>query len=272
LKKDLLTEEKKTEMKSLLSAIRKSLKIVIVLAFIAWLPASSIAQPRKVRNIVIVHGAFADGSGWHDVFKILTRRGYHVTIVQNPLTSFDDDVAATVRALYRQDGPVILVGHSYGGSVITQAGISSKVARLVYVAAFVPDVGETTLSLGTSVAPAPENGILPPDENGFIYYDESKFRAGFASEQTPEKARFMYASQAPVSAKAFITPLTSAAWKTKPSYGIVATEDKSIDPGLERTMYKRAGAKITEIKGGHTLYMSNAKAVAGIITKAAKGR
>jgi len=259
-------------MNSLLSTIRKSLKIVIMLFFIAWLPVRSIAQSKKIRNIVIVHGAFADGSGWQEVFKILTRRGYHVTIVQNPLTSFEDDVAATVRALYRQDGPVILVGHSYGGSVITQAGISSKVARLVYVAAFVPDVGETTLSLGRSVAPAPENGILPPDENGFVYYDESKFHVGFVSEQTSQQARFMYASQVPVSAKALITPLTSAAWKTKPSYGIVATEDKIIDPGVERTMYKRAGAKTTEIKGGHTLYMSNAKAVANVIAKAAKGR
>jgi pimeloyl-ACP methyl ester carboxylesterase len=259
------------KMKTLLIMTRNSWRIVLMIVFIAWLPSTrAIAQSRKVKNIVIVHGAFADGSGWQDVFKILTRCGYNVTIVQNPLTSLEDDVAATQRAIDRQDGPLILVGHSYGGSVITQAGNSSKVAGLVYVAAFVPDIGETTLSLAMSISPAPENGILPPDEKGFIYYDKAKFRAGFAAEQSEQEAKFMYASQGPVSAKAFITPLTSAAWKTKPSYGIVATEDKSIDPGLERTMYKRAGAKVTEIKGSHTLFMSSAKAVADVIEAAAK--
>jgi len=265
--------------KSPLSKIRSALKIAIVIFLTTSLsPSFSTGQapaaknqPPAVKNVVIVHGAFADGSGWEQVYNILTARGYTVTIVQNPLTSLEDDVAATQRAIDRQDGPVVLVGHSWGGSVITQAGNSSKVVKLVYVAAFVPDVGESTFALATSVPPAPENGILPPDDKGFIYYDKAKFRAGFAAEQTQQKADFMWASQIPVAAKAFVTPITYAAWKTKPSYGIVATEDKSISPDLERSMYKKAGSKVTEIKGSHTLFIANAKAVADVIDNAANG-
>jgi pimeloyl-ACP methyl ester carboxylesterase len=227
------------------------------------------AQSGKAKNIVIVHGAFADGSGWKDLFEILSRKGFKVTIVQNPLTSLEDDVAATVRALNRQEGPVVLVGHSYGGAVITQAGVSSKVKALVYVAAFVPDVGETISSLASSIVPHPDNGVLPPDEYGYIYYSQDKFHAGFAAEQKKKTAAFMYASQGPVAVKALLAPIAAAAWRTKPAFGIVATEDKSIDPGLERTMYTRAHAKITEVRGSHTLYMSNPKAVARVIEEAA---
>jgi pimeloyl-ACP methyl ester carboxylesterase len=226
---------------------------------------------RIKKNIVIVHGAFADASGWEAIFNILKNDGYNVTLVQNPLTSLEDDVAATERALEKQDGPVVLVGHSWGGSVITQAGVSDKVAVLVYVAAFVPEIGESTLGLATAEAPAPENGILPPDDNGFIYYDKAKFHAGFAADVNSEKADFMYASQGPIAAKAFTTPLTQAAWKTKPSYAIVATEDKSINPSLERMMYKRAGAVVTELSGSHVLFISKAKEVAAVINAAAKG-
>lgn len=226
---------------------------------------------RIKKNIVIVHGAFADASGWEAVFNILKNDGYNVTLVQNPLTSLEDDVAATERALEKQDGPVVLVGHSWGGSVITQAGVSDKVAVLVYVAAFVPEIGESTLGLATAEAPAPENGILPPDDKGFIYYDKKKFHAGFAADVNSEKADFMYASQGPIAAKAFTTPLTRAAWKTKPSYAIVATEDKSINPSLERMMYKRAGAVVTELSGSHVLFISKAKEVAAVIDAAAKG-
>lgn len=226
---------------------------------------------RIKKNIVIVHGAFADASGWEAVFNILKNDGYNVTLVQNPLTSLEDDVAATERALEKQDGPVVLVGHSWGGSVITQAGVSDKVAVLVYVAAFVPEIGESTLELATAEAPAPENGILPPDDKGFIYYDKEKFHTGFAADVNSEKADFMYASQGPIAAKAFTTPLTRAAWKTKPSYAIVATEDKSINPSLERMMYKRAGAVVTELSGSHVLFISKAKEVAAVIDAAAKG-
>jgi len=222
------------------------------------------------KNIVIVHGAFADGSGWEKVFKILKGRGYNVTMVQNPLTSLEEDVAATERILDKQDGPVVLVGHSWGGAVVTQAGVHSKVTSLVYVAAFVPEVGESALDLIKTAPPAAENGILPPDEKGFIWYDKAKYHTGFAADISKEKTDFMYASQGPIAVKCFLTPLTQAAWKTKPSFSIVATEDKSINPLIERTMYKRAGSTITEIKGSHVLFMSNANAVAHVIEAAAR--
>ncbi|MHA4806780.1 alpha/beta hydrolase [Flavitalea flava] len=254
---------------------KKSFKLLVTALFTLFFLVLSrnplIGQPLAgAKNIVIVHGAFADGSGWEGVYKILAAKGYNVTLVQNPLTSLEDDVAATNRALDKQDGPVILVGHSWGGSVITQAGGSPKVAALVYVAAFVPEIGESTLDLAKTAPPAPENGILPPDEKGFIYYDKAKFHAGFAADLSKEKSDFMYASQGPVTGKAFVTPLTVAAWKLKPSYAIVATEDKSINPDIERSMYKRAGSVVTELKGCHVLFMTRAKEVAEVIENAAK--
>jgi pimeloyl-ACP methyl ester carboxylesterase len=228
-------------------------------------------QPVKgLSNIVIVHGAFADASGWEAVFNILQAKGYKVTLVQNPLTSLEDDVAATERILDKQDGPTVLVGHSWGGAVITQAGVHSKVSSLVYVAAFVPQVGESGLDLIKTAAPAAENGILPPDEKGFVWYDKAKYHTGFAADISKEKAEFMYASQGPIAVKCFVTSLTQAAWKTKTSYAIVATEDKSINPDIERSMYKRAGSVVSELKGSHVIFMSNAKAVANIIETAAK--
>ena len=224
----------------------------------------------QIKNIVIVHGAFADGSGWENVYKILKSHGFTVTMVQNPLSSLEDDVSATERIVEKQDGPAILVGHSWGGAVITQAGSSQKVAGLVYVAAFVPEVGETVLDLIKTAAPDPDNGILPPDAKGFVWYNKEKFHAGFAADVSTEKADFMYASHAPIAVKCFVTPISNAAWKSKPSWAIVATEDKSISPVLERTMYKRAGATVTEIKGSHALYIAKAKEVADVIEAAAK--
>ena len=241
---------------------------VSVLFFFSITPG--FAQTRNpVKNIVIVHGAFTDGSGWESVYRILTNRGYNVTLVQNPLSSLEDDVNTTGRILARQQGPVVLVGHSWGGTVITQVGEAENVVSLVYVAAFVPDIGESTLDLAKKASPAPENGILPPDEYGYIYYDKGKFHSGFAADLDKSKAEFMYASQGPIAAKAFITPVTVAAWKSKPAYAIVATEDKSISPQLEREMYKRAGAAVTEMKGSHALYISKAQAVADVIEAAA---
>ena len=170
--------------------MRKSIFIVICLlsAFIAH------AQTGPVKNILLIHGAFADGSGWEGVYKILSAKGYNVTIIQNPLSSLEDDVAAVNRVLDKTEGPAILVGHSWGGAVISQAGVSPKVAGLVYVAAFQPDAGETVLGLATSVPPAPESGILPPDPAGFIYYDAAKYHGGFAADLPKDKAAFMYAS------------------------------------------------------------------------------
>ena len=252
----------------------KTYILALIIAGVAILSNSNtFAQTGSaVKNIVIVHGAFADGSGWENVFAILKAHGYNVTMVQNPLTSLEDDVAATQRAIDKQNGPVVLVGHSWGGTVITQAGNTEKVASLVYVAAFAPDAGETTLDLVKKEPAAPENGILPPDEKGFIYYDKAKFRAGFAADLSQAKTDFMYASQGPIAVKAFLTPVTAPAWKTKPSYAIVATDDKSISPSLERMMYKRAAAITTEIKGSHVLFMSNASAVARVIETAANSQ
>ncbi|MFH6942870.1 alpha/beta hydrolase [Flavobacterium sp. FlaQc-50] len=223
-----------------------------------------------VKNIVLVHGAFADGSGWRALYDILSKKGYHVTIVQNPLSSLEDDVNATKVVLDNQDGPTVLVGHSWGGSVITEAGNHPNVVALVYVAAFQPDNGETTVQWLKTAPPAPENGILNPDDKGIVYYDKAKFHAGFAADIPKDQADFMFASQGAFYAKGFGTPITKAAWRDKPTYGIVATEDKSINPEIERAMYKRSKTKITEIKGSHVVFMSQPKAVADVIIKASK--
>ena len=225
---------------------------------------------KAAKNVVIVHGAFADGSGYKEIYRILTKKGFNVTIVQNPLTSLEDDVDATRRALDKQDGPTILVGHSWGGTVITEAGVHDKVVALVYIAAFQPDKGENTAQWASSLPSAPENGILPPDKNGAVYFDKSKFHAGFAADLSKEEADFMYASQGPIFVTCFTAPVKEAAWRTKPSYGIVATEDKAINPDIERNMYKRSGTKITEIKGSHVIFISKASAVADVIVNASK--
>ncbi|MEO5891473.1 MAG: alpha/beta hydrolase [Ferruginibacter sp.] len=241
--------------------------------FLIGLDQSADAQvsPGKVKNIVIVHGAFADGSGFLDIYRILTKKGYHVTIVQLPLTSFEEDVAATNRELERQDGPAILVGHSWGGTVITQAGASAKVAGLVYIEGFQPEVGETTLDLATSAPTAPEYGILPPDSKGLLYYSKEKYHAGFAGDLPKETADFMYATQGPFPVKSFTTKVTQAAWKTKPSWAIVSSDDKSINPIILKRMYKRAGSVVTEIKASHVVFMSQPQKVAAVIEAAAMG-
>jgi pimeloyl-ACP methyl ester carboxylesterase len=226
------------------------------------------AQTMKVKNVVLVHGAFADGSGWKGIYEILTKKGYNVTIVQNPLSSLEDDVAATNLALDGQDGPVILVGHSWGGAVITQAGVHPKVVGLVYVAAFQPDLGESAFTWFSAMPPAADNGVMPPDEKGYVYYSKEKYHAGFCADLSKPESEFMYASQGVFAAKSFATPLTKAAWKTKPSYGIVATEDKSIRPEVEEKMYLRSNTKISKIKGSHAVYISQPEAVAKVIIDA----
>jgi pimeloyl-ACP methyl ester carboxylesterase len=224
----------------------------------------------QIKNVVLVHGAFADGSGWKALYEVLTKKGYNVSIVQNPLSSLEDDVAATNVVLDKQDGPTILVGHSWGGAVITQAGNHPKVVALVYVAAFQPDNGESALQWLQTAPPAPENGVLPPDDKGIVYYDKAKFHAGFAGDISKEEADFMYASQGAFYAKGFVTPITKAAWRDKPSYAVVATDDKSIAPEIQRAMYKRSNTKVTEIKGSHVVFMSQPAKVANVIIEASK--
>ena len=241
------------------------------LALTALLTSALAAPAGAVKNVVLVHGAYADGSGWAGVYRLLTQDGYTVTVVQNPLTSLEDDVAAVDRALARQDGPVILVGHSYGGAVITQAGTDAKVMGLVYVAAFQPDLGESALKWATSEPPAPQNGILPPDAAGFSYYDPAKFRAGFAADVNAELSAFMAASQLPVSVKALGAPVTQAAWRTKPSWGIVPGLDKSINPSIEQAMYARSGTQVTLVpEASHAVYISQPAAVVQVIETAAQ--
>jgi pimeloyl-ACP methyl ester carboxylesterase len=243
------------------------LAIGIVLAII--LGSFTGANAQEVKNVVLVHGAFADGSGWKALYAVLTKKGYKVTVVQNPLSSLEDDVAATNAALDKQDGPTILVGHSWGGTVITEAGNHPKVVALVYVAALQPDKGESSLQWLQSAPPAPENGVLPPDEKGIIYYAKEKYHAGFAADISKEQADFMYASQGTFYVKGFGALITRAAWRERPAYGIVATEDKSIVPDIQRNMYKRSNTKITEIKGSHVVFMSQPNAVAKVIVEAA---
>jgi pimeloyl-ACP methyl ester carboxylesterase len=222
-----------------------------------------------VKNVVLVHGAFADGSGWRALYEVLSKKGYRVTIVQNPLTSLEDDVAATKVVLDRQDGPTILAGHSWGGAVITEAGNHPNVAALVYVAAFQPDNGQSALDWLMTAPPAPENGVLPPNENGIVYYDEAKYHAGFCADVSKEEAEFMFASQGAFYAVGFDTPITNAAWKNKPAYAVIATEDKSIAPEIQHAMYTRSNTKATEVKGSHCVFMSQPVAVADVIIAAA---
>lgn len=233
--------------------------------------SNAVAQSAKaIKNVVLVHGAFVDGSGYKGVYDILTKKGYNVTIVQNPLSSLADDVAATEAALDRQNGPTILVGHSYGGSVITEAGEHPNVAALVYLAAFQPDKGESALDWAKTEPSSPKAGILPPDAKGILYYDKAKFHDGFAADLPKDLTDFMYASQGRFAFAALDAKVTKAAWKTKPSYGIVATQDEAILPSIQRKMYKKGNDKITEIKGSHAVFISHPKEVADVIIKASE--
>lgn len=225
------------------------------------------AEP--VKNIVLVHGAYADGSGWCGVADILLRDGYRVTVVQEPETSFTDDVAATMRAITRAGGPVVLVGHSYGGLVITQAGNAPEVKGLVYVAALAPDANENIGELRSKFPPATNNVVKSSD--GFLTIDPATFHDDFAADLPAADAAFMALSQVPVSEKALGSMVTEAAWKSKPSWYAVATEDHKINPDFERYLAKRAGSTTVEIKGSHAVYVSQPQAIAELIEKAAAG-
>jgi len=221
-------------------------------------------------SIVLVHGGFVDGSGWEGVYNILKNDGYNVTIVQNPTTSLADDVAFTKRAVAAEKNKVLLVGHSYGGVVVTEAGTDPKVAGLVYVAAFAPDKGESVAKLiGNPPPGAPVPPILPP-QDGFLKLDQTKFAASFAADVDEKKANFMAASQVPWGVNALSGEVTSPAWKTKPSWYLVATDDKMIPPPAQRQMSKRAGSTVAEVPGSHAVYVSRPQAVADIIKQAAR--
>ncbi|WP_425375359.1 alpha/beta fold hydrolase [Rhizobium deserti] len=248
-----------------MSSILKSFAVAVVLAFAA-LPAAAVAG--KVNNVVLVHGAFADGSGWNAVAGLLTEKGYKVSIVQEPETSLEDDVQATQRVLDQQDGPVVLVGHSYGGQIITVAGSDPKVKSLVYVAALVPDIGDSLLSL-VKTMPLP-NEDIKSTKDGYLYLDPARFAIDFAADLPKQTAAFMASSQVFVSEKAFSAPASKAAWHDKPSFAIVATQDKALNPDLERWMYKRVGVDVTEIAASHAVYMSKPQAVVDVIEKAAQ--
>jgi pimeloyl-ACP methyl ester carboxylesterase len=226
---------------------------------------------KSLVSVVLVHGGFVDGSGWHDVYSQLKKAGYDVTIVQNPTTSLGDDVAFTKRAIAAQKNPVILVGHSYGGVVVTEAGNDPKVAALVYIAAFAPDQGESVSSLIANPPPgAPVPPILPPQE-GFLFLDKARFAQSFAADVDAEMAGFMADSQVPWGVAALGGAVTVPAWKSKPSWYLVATEDKMIPPPAQRQMSQRAGSTVIEVAGSHAIYVSQPKAVADLIEKAANG-
>jgi pimeloyl-ACP methyl ester carboxylesterase len=222
-----------------------------------------------VRNVVLVHGAFADGSGWRPVYELLTRRGYRVTIVQNPLTSLADDVRATRHALDRQDGPALLVGHSWGGTVITEAGVHPKVAGLVYVSALSPDAGETTAQQYTGFAATPEF-VIETTSDGFGYLAPHAFKAGFAHDASDADAAFLRDSQVPINMSVFETRLSQAAWRTKPSWAVIATEDRAFDQEMLVHMANRIGATITRVPASHAVYYTQPEVVSDVIDRAAR--
>ncbi|TFW28233.1 alpha/beta hydrolase [Duganella callida] len=226
------------------------------------------AGPAGAKNVVIVPGSFVDGSGWRVVFDILYHAGYHVTIANQPHTSFDDDVAAAREVLDQQVGPVVLVGHSSGGAIISAAGNRDKVKALVYVSALLPDVGESLAQVLGSM-PAPSNSVVTT-QDGHLFFDRAKFHDDFGADLAENRTNFMAAAQVPATTAAFTTQIWSAAWRSKPSYAIVSTDDRALSPDLQRWMYQRAHAQITEIKASHLVYVSQPEKVAQVILNAAQ--
>jgi pimeloyl-ACP methyl ester carboxylesterase len=223
-----------------------------------------------VRNVVLVHGGFVDGSGWQGVYDLLTADGFNVSVVQNQTLSLESDVETTTNVLDLQDGPAILVGHSYGGAVITEAGTHGSVAGLVYVTAFAPDQGESVSTLIADPPPgAPVPPILPP-QDGFLFLNRDKFAASFAADVPAAEAAFMADSQVPWGVEALNGTISDPAWHSKPSWYLIATDDRMIPPPAQRMMAQRAGASTTEAPGSHAIYVSQPAAVASLITQAAR--
>ena len=243
----------------------------LALAAFAALSASVAAvapAEAAAKNVVLVHGALADGSGWRAVYEILIRKGYRVSIVQQPMTSLDDDVAATRRVIALQDGPSVLVGHSYGGQIITEAGTDAKVGALVYIAALQPQVGESVGKLASSM-PAPSDAIRPTADGKFLQLDPARFIEVFCADVPKATAEFMRDSQMPVSVASFEAPAKAAAWSSKPSFAIVATKDNILSTDLQRFMAKRAGSTVTEIASSHVPFITHPAEVAAVIEQAA---
>lgn len=231
-------------------------------------PARNTA-PAEVRNVVLVHGAFVDGSGWRGVYEDLTGRGYRVTVVQNPLTSLADDVASTRRALDNQDGPTVLVGHSWGGTVITAAGVHPNVHALVYVSALSPDAGETTAQQYEGYTTPPEF-VIETRGDGFGFIPAANFHAGFAADVTEAEADFLAASQVPINMSVFAETLETAAWRSKPTWAVIATDDRAFDQRMLHDMADRMGAQVTEVAASHAVFMTQPAVVAKVIDQAAQ--
>ncbi|MET0860372.1 MAG: alpha/beta hydrolase [Microbacterium sp.] len=222
-----------------------------------------------VRNVVLVHGAFADGSGWRAVYDDLTARGHRVTVVQIPLTSLADDVAATTRVLDQQDGPTVLVGHSWGGTVITEAGVHPNVAALVYVSALAPDAGETTAQQYEGFAATP-HFVIDVGDDGFGFLNAATFKLGFAADLSDADAAFLSASQVPINMSVFATPVTNAAWHDKPTWAVIGTDDNAFDQAMLQHMATRIGAQITNVAASHALYVSQPAVISEVIATAAQ--
>ena len=235
---------------------------------IALLPTASVAAEKPV-SIVLVHGAFVDASGWQSVYNMLSADGYEVLVVQNPTITLDGDVAATRKVIAGATHPVVLVGHSYGGAVITEAGLDAKVRDLVYIAAFAPEAGESVFDLASKPHPGEEAAPLLPPSDGFLLVDPAKFPTSFAADVDTATTRFMAAAQVPWGLKAVQTKISSPAWKQKPSYFMVTTQDRMVPPSEQRAMAARAGSKVVEIESSHAVILSHPKSVADFITSAA---
>src|SRR5579863_7758199 len=255
-------------MKQLYSTIARTAAVMIAVLLTGSIQKVVAAPPTGIKNVLLVHGAFADGSGWEAVAKVLTKDGYTVSVLQEPETSYAEDQKYAKAALDAMDGPVVLVGHSYGGSVITEAGNHPKVAALVYIAAFALDEGESCASIEQAVPQASK--AFKADSNGLWWIDEAHFAADFAADIPRDEAEFMAISQVPISTDAFTHQVTNPAWKTKPTWYMVASQDRSINPIQERMMAKRANAKTVEINGAsHVAYMSHPKETVKLIEEAA---